>query len=77
MSEFDGIKPEQVAAMRAIFDLADAIGDDRLTIDDLAEIVRLAVTEGHGHLIIVLQMASHAVQMVLSERDLAQGGVSA
>jgi hypothetical protein len=58
--------PDQEAAMEAIFALCEAVGN-KLTLADLMAVVRMAVADGHGQMIICLAMASVAIQRVAEE----------
>ena len=53
-------RPEVIDAMQAIFDLAIAIEKD-VTIGELEDVMRDAISDGHDMLAIALSMASIAL----------------
>jgi hypothetical protein len=59
--------------MDAVFDLAAAVEAEELSLGAMLDVMRLAVAEGEGTLLIVLSMAARAASMLYDERQATKG----
>ena len=59
----DNVTEAQFRAMAAIFELAEAVGDKSLSIGSLADVMNLAIEEGHDTIMVALNMVLFALQM--------------
>lgn len=62
--ELKSLKPTQILAMGALIQFAEAMEEGDLTTHDLLEVMRLAIKEGSGMLMIQLTMAAHAASLL-------------
>lgn len=73
MSHIPPVPAEQITdrqkdAMEAIFQLAEAVGDE-LSIADLVNVMRHAVEDGKGTLMLCMAMVSRAATIVYEEEQ--------
>ena len=59
----------QIDAMEAIFELCEAMSKGNMSLNDLTEVIRAAVSEGHDMMAIQLSMAAIAASKVSKERN--------
>lgn len=62
-------REEVIACMDAIFEVAELIIDEDVTIPELEQIIVLSVADGHQQMILALAMVQLALNRVFSGRD--------
>ena len=59
----------QIQCMESLFAFSESVTKGKLSALDIAEVMRLAIREGHDMLMIQLTMATMALQMIADERE--------
>jgi hypothetical protein len=67
VKQLQSMKESQILAMEAIFNLCEAMDDD-LTTQEVLDVMRLAIEDGHETMAICLAMVNNAMSRLLQER---------
>lgn len=67
--EISDLRPGCIDAMNATFDLCEAINENELTVNDLMQVCRVAIDNGHDMALIDLCMMTAAIELVRAETE--------
>lgn len=67
LNAFAALRPGCIEAMEATFALCEAISKNKLTVNDLAEVCRMAIDDGHDMAQVDLAMMSSAITLAKNQ----------